>query len=270
MPVPDDVPDDVPDPLLDSLDAVPLEVRDDWERLLRNQVADVWGRPGLSPRNRSIVTVTGLTVLRCPTELRAQVRLARTNGLSRVELCEVMMQISGYGGLGPALEGLTVLKEVFDAEPPEAAEPVVEGGSWLPLEGRHQRSREIYPLINPSAAESMHSRTAEYPIHGGSDRAQFSPDGTWLDWMHDTSFGDLWARPHLTLEERERVVTAVLVVLGRDIELTTHLRASIGFGTTFAELGEAIMQLAPYAGFPIAVGAMIAARQVQLEMAGEG
>jgi 4-carboxymuconolactone decarboxylase len=260
--------DDLPELLLESLDAVPLEVRADWERFLRNQVADIWSRPALSPRNRSLVTVAGLTMLRSLTELRTQVKVARANGLRRIELCEAMMQVAGYGGLGPALEGMAVLKEVFEAEPASAAEPIPEGDSWEPLAGRHERSRTVYPLLNPRGAATLHSMTEAYPIHG-PDRAPFTPDGPWLSWVHDTSFGDLWSRPHLTYDERERVTTAVLVVLGRKVELRSHFTTNLAFGITWPEIGEAIFQLAPYAGFPVAIDAMLVAREVKAELDAE-
>jgi 4-carboxymuconolactone decarboxylase len=261
--------DDLPELLLESLDAVPLEVRADWERFLRNQVADIWSRPALSPRNRSLVTVAGLTMLRSLTELRTQVKVARANGLRRIELCEAMMQVAGYGGLGPALEGMAVLKGVFEAEPASAAEPIPEGDSWEPLAGRHERSRTVYPLLNPRGAATLHSMTEAYPIHGGPDRAPFTPDGPWLSWVHDTSFGDLWSRPHLTYDERERVTTAVLVVLGRKVELRSHFTTNLAFGITWPEIGEAIFQLAPYAGFPVAIDAMLVAREVKAQLDAE-
>lgn len=81
---------------------------------------DVWGRPGLDRRTRSIVNLSMLTAMGKPNELRIHVRGALTNGVTRAEIQEVFLQACIYAGVPAAGEAFKVAKEVF--EEPEFAD----------------------------------------------------------------------------------------------------------------------------------------------------
>jgi 4-carboxymuconolactone decarboxylase len=96
---------------------VPDEIAEDWSRYAVASVfGDVWARPGLDLVMRSRVTVAALTVLHRPDELRLHLRAARHLGISREEICEMLLHLSLYGGFPVAVEGLRLAREVFDAE----------------------------------------------------------------------------------------------------------------------------------------------------------
>ena len=59
---------------------------------------DVWKRPGLSPRDRSLVTVSALIAMNRPDQLRSHLQLARTNGLTEAELVEAITHLAFYAG----------------------------------------------------------------------------------------------------------------------------------------------------------------------------
>ena len=63
---------------------------------------DVWARPGLDRRTRSIVTLTALTALRAENEIAMHVRAAITNGLTPAEITEVLLHTAVYSGLPAA------------------------------------------------------------------------------------------------------------------------------------------------------------------------
>jgi 4-carboxymuconolactone decarboxylase len=65
-------------------------------------------------------------------------------------------------------------------------------------------------------------------------------------------FGKVWARGGLDRKQRSLVTIAVLIALRQTTELQNHLRIGLTNGLTLAELEEAIVQTAPYAGFPAA------------------
>ncbi|MFN3237327.1 MAG: carboxymuconolactone decarboxylase family protein [Pseudomonadales bacterium] len=97
--------------------ATPEEIRDDWGKFIIDTVLPegVWSRPGLPERDRSLITVAALCALHRPNELRIHVGRALDNGLSREEVCEVIMHMAIYGGFPVAVEGMAIAKEVFDA-----------------------------------------------------------------------------------------------------------------------------------------------------------
>jgi 4-carboxymuconolactone decarboxylase len=95
----------------------PEEIRDDWGKLIIETVLPegVWSRPGLSVRDRSLITVAALCALHRPNELRLHIERGLANGLSRVEIGELIMHMAIYGGFPVAVEGMRIAREVFDA-----------------------------------------------------------------------------------------------------------------------------------------------------------
>lgn len=75
--------------------------------------ADVWERPGLSKRDRSLVTVSALIALSRPDQLRSHLALARANGLTQEELVEAITHMAFYSGWPSAVSAVSVAKEVF-------------------------------------------------------------------------------------------------------------------------------------------------------------
>jgi 4-carboxymuconolactone decarboxylase len=74
---------------------------------------DVWTRPGLEIRDRSLITVAALTVLGRENELRAHLQGALNQGISREAITEIMIHLAHYGGWPVAVGGLRVAQEVF-------------------------------------------------------------------------------------------------------------------------------------------------------------
>ncbi len=77
---------------------------------------DVWARPGLSPRDRSLVTVSALIAINRPDQLRSHMALARRNGVTEAELVEAVTQLAFYAGWPNAVTAVGVAREAFKAE----------------------------------------------------------------------------------------------------------------------------------------------------------
>ncbi|MFJ8109550.1 carboxymuconolactone decarboxylase family protein [Streptomyces sp. NPDC096132] len=73
----------------------------------------LWGREGLAPRDRSLVTLGILIALGAETELKTHVRIALTNGLTRDEIAEVVYHSSGYAGFPRAVAARTAAREAL-------------------------------------------------------------------------------------------------------------------------------------------------------------
>ena len=74
---------------------------------------DIWERPGLSKRDRSLVTVSALIAMNRPDQLRSHLALARQNGVTEVELVEAITQLAFYSGWPNAVSAVAVAREVF-------------------------------------------------------------------------------------------------------------------------------------------------------------
>ena len=75
---------------------------------------DVWERPELSKRDRSMVTVAALIALNRPDQLRSHLARARENGLTREELIETITHLAFYAGWPNAVTAIAVAREVFE------------------------------------------------------------------------------------------------------------------------------------------------------------
>src|SRR5687768_10590478 len=76
--------------------------------------ADVWARPELSPRDRSLVTVSALIAMNRPDQLRSHLARARENGVTQEELVEAITHLAFYAGWPNAVTAIAVAKEVFE------------------------------------------------------------------------------------------------------------------------------------------------------------
>jgi len=78
---------------------------------------DVWARPQLSPRDRSLVTVSALIAMNRPDQLRSHLALARDNCVTEDEIAETITHLAFYAGWPSAVTAVTVAKEVFGRKP---------------------------------------------------------------------------------------------------------------------------------------------------------
>ncbi len=74
-------------------------------------------------------------------------------------------------------------------------------------------------------------------------------------------FGTVWSRPHLSLKTRELIVLGVATALDKPNEVELHARAALRRGATRKEIVETIVQVAPYAGFPVTNHGLLAAQR---------
>jgi 4-carboxymuconolactone decarboxylase len=81
---------------------------------------ELWSRPGLDRRTRSIINLSMLSALNRPHEVRLHVRGALNNGLSQEEIIEVLLQVAVYCGVPAALDSMKVAGEVLAEEAAKA------------------------------------------------------------------------------------------------------------------------------------------------------
>lgn len=74
---------------------------------------DVWERPGLSKRDRSLVTVTALIALNRTEQLRFHLEKAVENGLTKEELIEIITHLAFYAGWPNSMNAILLAKELF-------------------------------------------------------------------------------------------------------------------------------------------------------------
>jgi 4-carboxymuconolactone decarboxylase len=75
---------------------------------------DVWENKALSPRDRSLVTITSLIALYRVNEMPFHFKRALENGVTREEIIETITHLAFYAGWPPAMNALQIVRKVFD------------------------------------------------------------------------------------------------------------------------------------------------------------
>ena len=194
---------------------------------------ELWKRPDLSPRDRSLVTVAALIARNQMIELPLYVNLALENGVKPSELSEVITHLAFYAGWGNAMAAVASVKAVF-------AQRSIGADQLPPVSG------ELLPLN--AAAEAQRAASVQQtagPVAPGL-----------LQYTSDILFRDLWLRLALSPRDRSLVTVSALIASGQVAQLTPHLNRAMDNGLTQAEASEVVTQVAFYAGWPCAFSAV--------------
>ena len=74
---------------------------------------DIWSRPGLDRKQRSMLNLAMIAALNRPHELKAHVKGALTNGVTKDEIKEVLLQVAVYVGIPAGMDSFRLAREVF-------------------------------------------------------------------------------------------------------------------------------------------------------------
>jgi len=193
---------------------------------------EVWERPGLAKRDRSLVTIASLIAGGRSAQLTSHLRIGLGNGLKPVEIAEILTHMGFYAGWPNAVSAVVVAQDVFKAQGVDTASLAVQEGG---------------PLTAPASDAARAERV----------RATVAPTAPALaDYTNRILFEDLWRRPALAARDRSLATIAALVTTGDVAQLEFHLRLGLENGLSPAELAEAFNHLAFYAGWPRAMGAV--------------
>jgi len=95
-----------------------IKTADDFSRPLQELVTEycwgeVWGRPGLDRKTRSMLNLAMLAALNRPHEIKLHVRGALTNGVTKDEIKEIFLQVAIYCGVPAGVDSFRIAREVF-------------------------------------------------------------------------------------------------------------------------------------------------------------
>ena len=77
---------------------------------------DIWERPGLSKRDRSIVTVAALVATHRPMQLETHIKRALDNGVTKEEIAEIVTHLAYYAGWPAAMTAAQTAVDVYESE----------------------------------------------------------------------------------------------------------------------------------------------------------
>src|SRR5882724_3535286 len=227
--------------------ADPTKARDDvravapaLEKYRQNTLfGDLWKRPGLNPRDRSIVTLSALITRNQTAEMAQYLNLALDSGVKPSEVSEIITHLAFYAGWGNAMAAVAVAKDVF------AARKI--GGDQLP-----PASPTLLPL--DEAAEAQRATRVEQQFGAVAPGV--------VQYTTSVLFRDLWLRPDLAPRDRSLVTVSALIATGQVAQITYHLNRAMDNGLTQAQAAEVLTHLAFYVGWPNVFSALPVAKEV--------
>lgn len=209
------------------------------DKYAQGTLGELWKRAGLSPRDRSIVTLAALIARNHTIEMARYMNLALDNGVKPREISEVMTHLAFYSGWGNAASAAAVAKGVF------AARKI--GADQLPAAS---------PQLLPLNKEAEEKRAASVEQQFGA----VAPGV--VQYTTDVLFRDLWLRPDLAPRDRSLVTVSALIANGQAAQVTYHLNRAMDNGLTETEAAEVLTHLAFYVGWPNVFSALPVAKDV--------
>ena len=209
------------------------------EKYAQGPVTELWKRPGLQPRDRSIVTISALIARNQTIEMPYHMNLALDNGVKPREISEIITHLAFYSGWANAISAGAVAKDVF---------------------AQHKIGADQLPPASPAPLPL--DKDAEVKRATGVQQNFGSVAPGIVEYTTNVLFRDLWLRPDLAPRDRSLVTVSALIATGQVAQITYHLNRAMDNGLTKEQAGEVVTHLAFYAGWPNAFSALPVVKDV--------
>ena len=185
---------------------------------------DIWERPNLTKRDRSLITVAVNQALYATNELRLHMGRALDNGVTQTELSEVIAHVLWYSGFPTGVNAARVAAEVFAA-------------------------RNL-PAIPPEASPRQPPEEPELEFPGAYPQTPYL-----RDLLNQVVYAETWERTELSPRDRSMITVAVSTALYASSEVRYHVGRALDNSVTQDEISEIITHVTFYSGFPTGVNA---------------
>lgn len=209
------------------------------EKYAQGPLAELWKRPELTPRDRSIITIAALIARNQTIEMPFYLNGALDNGVKPCEISEIITHLAFYSGWANAMSAVAVAKDVFTDRRIRVDQLPPASPSLLPLHKDAEAKRA-------AGVEQQFGHVAPGIVQ----------------YTTDVLFRDLWLRPDLAPRDRSLVTVGALIASGQVAQITYHLNRAMDNGMTQAQAAEVVTHLAFYVGWPNAFSALPVVRDV--------
>lgn len=185
---------------------------------------DVWRRPDLSARDRSLITIGALIATGKTMPLAGHLGRALDNGLRPTEASGLLAHLAVYCGWPSAVAALDAYEQVYTARKIDT-----------------ESLRAVGPRLPVPAPDTARAKAATEAL------ASVAPK--FVQLTHEVVFDDLWRRSDLSPRDRSLVTIVALAAMGDHDQLEFYLRRGMESGLTRGQIVEAVTHLAFYAGW---------------------
>jgi 4-carboxymuconolactone decarboxylase len=209
------------------------------EKYAQGPLAELWKRPELTLRDRSIVTIAALIARNQTIEMPHYFNLALDNGVKPREISEIITHLAFYSAWANAMSAVAFAKHVF---------------------AERKIGADHLPPASPALLPLNHDAEAKRATNVEQQFGNVAPGI--VQFTTDVLFRDLWLRPDLAPRDRSLVTVSALIASGQVAQITYHLNRAMDNGLTKEQAGEVVTHLAFYAGWPNAFSALPVVKDV--------
>ena len=218
------------------------------EILRRFIFGDVFDTGVLDDRTRELITVTVLACLQTLPQLQAHTTGALNVGVEPTEIREAVYQLAPFIGFPRTLNAISTVNDAFRAH--GIPLPLPAQGTVSDADRYTRGLAEQAPLYGDEIKDNL----ADLPDPFNEQLPRF---------LTEFGFGDFYTRDGLTLAQRELLVLCALATIGdTSPQLGPHGRACLQVGNSKTEVVAALVHCFPYIGFPRAVAAIRAVKDL--------
>jgi len=201
----------------------------------------VWNRPGLALSDRLLCVIAALATFPRLRSLRSYINAGLDHELDGKAIREILVQAALYAGFSSAEETLPLLAEVLgDREIPFPDDPPED----VSLDELTRRGGDLMNMLHGARAR------LGYAASGNPTTGALYPTAI------QYGYGEIWFRPGLERRQRALVAVAGFTALRLPEQVGKFGQSALNVGLTQIEVIEAIIQTAPYSGFPPALNAL--------------
>jgi len=220
-----------------------------WDHTLDHVVGGLWDRPQMSLRDRELVMLALIAATPSRVGLIPHLRNAHFLGFSAQAVREVLLMVAWYAGWPKAMEAIVQFEEIASQpDSPYAKVPDVPG--------------EIEAPTAQARADQVLRKLGWDNHLGPGNEAQRKYGESFHQFAVEHLYGGLWARPCLTVRDREMVAIALTLAASSPETLPQHFENAHRVGISAATIIEIILTTAYYSGWPKAGGAVRLLRDI--------
>lgn len=203
----------------------------------------VWSRPGLAMQDRMLCTLGALSVFPRLRALRRHIAAALDLGLTPLAIREIFVQTGLYAGFSAAEETIALVEDICAARglpsPPDpdgdvTLDELTRRGHDRMASLHAERSKDGYASPTNKVAGALYGLAIQY------------------------GYGVIWFRPGLTARQRALLAVAAFTAMRLPDQLRRFGHSALNVGATPQEVVEAVIQTAPFSGFPPALNGLMA------------
>lgn len=194
----------------------------------------------LETEQMHLIAIVSLVVQQSEKMLAEEVQEALDDGTAPEAIREAVYQCAPYVGLPRAVDALDAVNNIF-----------VENGIELPLSSQETVDEENRFDRGLDAQAGIFGDVMRQIAEGGEEEMERSSF-----YLVDNCFGDYYTREGLDLDTREMLTLAILVNLGTESQISSHVAGNSNLGRSREFISDVIYQCLPYAGYPRILNAL--------------